>query len=124
MKTLIYTFLFTFVVVLAAFVGPTKIGQPACATTLVDDTFDGTVLNRCKWDESSQSGGQFTVNDQLIATTSSASAFSIPRITRQYRLTGDFDFQACHPGSRLVRKLVDDQVDPSYSGRARFAGMG
>lgn len=65
----------------------------ACATSLVDDSFDGITLDRCKWDESSQSGGQFTVNNQAIATTSSSFAFSIPRLTSQYRLNGDFDYQ-------------------------------
>ncbi len=67
--------------------------QVCAATSLVDDEFNGTLLDRCKWDEVSQSGGQFTVNNEAVATTSSASAFSIPRMTSQYRLTGDFDYQ-------------------------------
>ncbi len=67
--------------------------QVCSASSLVDDQFNGTLLDRCKWDEVSQSGGQFTVNNEAVATTSSASPFSIPRMTSQYRMTGDFDVQ-------------------------------
>ena len=79
------------------FSGPrvaSSVEAPCEATSLVDDAFSGTTLDRCKWDEVSQSGGQFSVaNGQAVATTSAASAFSIPRMTSQYRLTGDFDYQ-------------------------------
>jgi arabinogalactan endo-1,4-beta-galactosidase len=63
------------------------------ATSLVDDAFPGTVLDRCKWDEVSQNSGPFTVNEEAVATTDPAFAYSIPRMTGQYRLTGDFDIQ-------------------------------
>ena len=68
--------------------------KPCTATDLVDDTFDGNILNRCKWDEVSQNGGPFTINGgEAVATTDPAFAFSLPRLSSQYRLTGDFDYQ-------------------------------
>lgn len=111
--------------------------MPACsADAAVDDTFDGASLNLCKWEESSQSGGQFTVaGGQAVATTSASSAFSIPRLTSQYRLTGDFDYQVDYaigsgwtgnlpPGSGLEIQLAVYWDDSRYVqiGRGRDDG--
>src|SRR4051812_35216713 len=89
---------FAFALVVLAIVDPSAHGlvrESNCgATTLVDDTFDGPILDRCKWDEVSQNGGPFNVNGgEALATTDPAFTYSIPRLSSQYRLTGNFDYQ-------------------------------
>ncbi|WP_374664574.1 glycosyl hydrolase 53 family protein [Ramlibacter sp.] len=58
----------------------------------VDDTFDGSSLDSCRWEPLTQ-GGSVSQGGELLLATEPAPSFGSSRVLSQYRLIGDFDVQ-------------------------------
>lgn len=57
------------------------------------DTFAGTRLDWCRWEDFSQQGGIVTQADALLLSTNGANQFSSARTLSQARFAGDFDVE-------------------------------
>ncbi len=64
----------------------------AFASSSMDDRFDGTSVDACRWEDVSH-GGLVAQQDALALTTPGASAYENARLMSQSRLVGDFDIQ-------------------------------
>ena len=68
-----------------------------CATSAqgappMDDRFDGTAFDACRWDDASHIG-TVAQSDALVLSTPGTSTYSSARVLTQARLVGDFDIQ-------------------------------
>lgn len=63
------------------------------ATTLPNDTFDGTVIDNNKWEVYADGGATVTQNDKLIVSTSKDYLISKGNVTSRWEFLRDFDVQ-------------------------------
>ena len=68
------------------------LGLALPAAAQVDDPFDGTSLDTCRW-EPLTTGGSVSQNGELLLATEPAPSYGSSRVLSQYRLIGDFDVQ-------------------------------
>jgi len=91
----------------------------ATTSDLPGDSFEGTILDTCKWDNRSYSGGQIRQDDELIASTSADYSWSAAKVFTQYQMTGDFDVQVdFRAGSGWTDPLTPSGTSPHLDGAA------